>query len=76
MKKIVKKLALNRETIRTLQESDLQLVAGGGWHVVPAGPPEIVHGKVVHVTAGCPVTGGCPCGSTLTDSYGQGGTGL
>ncbi|MBN2562647.1 MAG: class I lanthipeptide [Phycisphaerae bacterium] len=36
MKKNIKKLALNRETIRSLQDSELTLVAGGQGGLPPA----------------------------------------
>jgi len=72
----MKKLALNRETLRNLQEADLRRVVGGA-----ADPPGLAAYK--QAGGGDPfwadqevVTGPIcqPCGSTCTDTGSGGGT--
>ncbi len=63
MNKHVKKLVLNRETVRSLQDSDLAHVVGGGPRRLDVGQLQAVKLTVM-----------CPCGSTCTDS--GGGSGL
>lgn len=62
-----KKLALNRETLRALQDTDLRLIIGG-WEQQPIGPPDVVvAGPAVQLT----IPGLCiPCGSSITDGGG------
>jgi hypothetical protein len=74
-KKLALKLALNRETLRALQDTDLRLVIGG-WEQQPIGPPNMVvmGGQAIPMSvAACIVTGaGCPCASSITDGGGGG----
>ena len=61
-----KKLVLNRETVRTLQDRELSLVAGGVF-----APAEQLAKAGVQIPA---ITlNNCPCGSSITDgvSYNQ-----
>ncbi|MBN2562646.1 MAG: class I lanthipeptide [Phycisphaerae bacterium] len=61
MKEKIKKLVLNKETVRSLQDSELSQVAGGQGGLPPAvegqaGPHPIITGLLPHPNA---VTGGC-----------------
>ncbi|MCK4340460.1 MAG: class I lanthipeptide [Phycisphaerae bacterium] len=56
----MKKLMLNKETVRVLQDSDLRQVAGGA-------PDNKVAMQVEPDTKSC-VTWSCPCGSSMTDA--------
>lgn len=58
MKKNTKKLVLNRETVRSLQNDELRRVAGGR-------PDGLVYAKRVYVVTAGPCTQ-CVCHSTST----------
>ncbi|MCK4340465.1 MAG: class I lanthipeptide [Phycisphaerae bacterium] len=59
----MKKLVLNKETVRVLQDSDLRQVAGGA----PDNLAVAVQTEPVVTFSGC-VTWSCPCGSSITDT--------
>jgi hypothetical protein len=62
MRRNVRKLVLNRETVRALQEVELRQVVGGhpplGMQLAP----------MQRFIAERPVTAGCPCASGLTEN--------
>ena len=61
----MKKLTLNKETLRNLQDSELALVMGGAAH---AGQPAAQIARAIRVTAMCPHPSTSGTGFGLNDA--------